>query len=329
MENGVLKMAIFAKIIFLLICLILGEYIIVESSFKFLYQWSKPKQAVIKSATNRELSVALIKRVYYNRVPKCGSSTLYQLMQMLSKVNGFTHFNSKIYNERMLNKHEQKRLVAEVMISPTPASFDRHIFFINFTEFNVNNPPSFINLIRDPTDRIISSFFYRREVAKRKIENKSLTTKPSEFWMKKKFEECVTKSDPECTFISGSEQPTLLVPYFCGHHKRCTVLNDEWALHTAKKNIRKAYTVVGVLEYFELSLVVFEAKLNSFFKGVRTLYKQLGAFHANSNPKKPRVSKAVKQILKNNLTAEYELYDFVLGKLFRDFAEYNKTFIEN
>jgi hypothetical protein len=50
-------------------------------------------------------------RLFYNRVPKCGSTTLYTLMRKLSKVNGYKHFNSKIYDKRILNFAEQVRLI--------------------------------------------------------------------------------------------------------------------------------------------------------------------------------------------------------------------------
>ncbi len=50
-------------------------------------------------------------RLLYNRVPKCGSTTLYTLMRKLSKVNGYKHFNSKIYDKRILDFAEQVRLI--------------------------------------------------------------------------------------------------------------------------------------------------------------------------------------------------------------------------
>lgn len=49
-------------------------------------------------------------------------------------------------------------------------SFDRHVFFINFNTFQANSNPMYINMVRDPIERIISSYFYRRAVA-----NKSST----------------------------------------------------------------------------------------------------------------------------------------------------------
>ncbi len=59
------------------------------------------------SSQSQDVSSHLPLRLIYNRVPKCGSTTLYTLMKKLSILNNFTHFNSKIYNRRMLSKEEQ------------------------------------------------------------------------------------------------------------------------------------------------------------------------------------------------------------------------------
>ena len=56
-------------------------------------------------------------RLFYNRVPKSGSTTLITLLRKLSKVNGFKHFNSKIYDKRLLNCEEQVRLNDHFMLS--------------------------------------------------------------------------------------------------------------------------------------------------------------------------------------------------------------------
>jgi dermatan/chondrotin sulfate uronyl 2-O-sulfotransferase UST len=68
----------------------------------------------------------------------------------------------------------------------TPWSFNRHVFYIDFGKYGVLNPPIYINLIRDPVERIISSYFYRRIVASRQVaNNRTKGIKPSDYWMKK------------------------------------------------------------------------------------------------------------------------------------------------
>ena len=48
------------------------------------------------------------------------------------------------------------------MTYPTPCSYDRHVLYIDFAKHSVLNPPLYMNVIRDPVERIISGYFYRR-----------------------------------------------------------------------------------------------------------------------------------------------------------------------
>ena len=48
-------------------------------------------------------------RLIYNRVPKCGSTTLIALLRQLSKLNHFVHINSKIYDQRRIPCEQQVR----------------------------------------------------------------------------------------------------------------------------------------------------------------------------------------------------------------------------
>ncbi|KAJ8967668.1 hypothetical protein NQ314_002706 [Rhamnusium bicolor] len=87
-----------------------------------------------------------------------------------------------------------------------PLSFDRHVYFINFTSFD-KQLPTYVNLIRDPIDKIISR-----------------------------------------------------------------LLNNEWALQTAKNNVERYYPVVGVLEELNATLEILEHNIPYFFKGAQRVY---------------------------------------------------------
>ncbi|KAG8180166.1 hypothetical protein JTE90_020464 [Oedothorax gibbosus] len=248
-------------------------------------------------------------RLFYNRVPKCGSTTLITLMRRMAAKNDFVHFNSKVYDRKNADQKEQRRIVMQVKNTPSPCSFDQHVFFINFTKFG-ESPPVFMNVIRDPVERIISSYFYRRMIAR---QNRT-RLKPGAYWLNKKFEHCVLTPDPECTFMDGHNYSEVQLPYFCGQEPECQLLNDAGALQKAKQNIERYYAVVGTLEHMNVTLQVLEATLPRFFKGAYNVYRNLGV-HRNQNPHKEQVKEEIKEILRANLSAEYELYDFVRQRL--------------
>lgn len=254
-------------------------------------------------------------RLFYNRVPKCGSTTLYTLIRKLASMHGFTHFNSKVYDKKNVDEEEQRRIVQLVKTTRAPCSFDRHVFFINFTRFG-ESPPIYINIIREPVERIISSYFYRRMVAK---QNKT-KIRPSAYWLNKKFEHCVLTPDPECTFVEGHNYSVLQLPYFCGQELQCQLLNDANAIMRAKQNIEQYYAVVGTLEQMNVTLQVLEAALPQFFGGAFKVYHSLGV-HRNQNLHKERVSEEIKALLRANLSGEYELYHFVQQRLYKQFRQ--------
>jgi hypothetical protein len=109
----------------------------------------------------------------------------------------------------------------------------------------------------------------------------------------------------------------------------CLHLNNAWALQQAKRNIEKSYSVVGVLEHMDVTLRVLQDKLPHFFEGVLQLYYQNDGMRKNENPIKEDVTLAVKQMLQVNLTNEYELYNFALQRLYKQYSEIKKRDLEN
>lgn len=130
--------------------------------------------------------------VLYNRVPKCGSSSVLQWMEERMKEVGadkcppkFVH--STITKYRWLNSKDRGRFVKmwtsllRSALVPTstatarracstfrPTLFDRHMFWLDFrgalenraTEYDESSSPIYINVIRDPVDRCLSRYRY-------------------------------------------------------------------------------------------------------------------------------------------------------------------------
>ena len=71
----------------------------------------------------------------FNRVPKTGSTNLALLIKRLSRINGFQHVRFGNPDLRLISVQEQIELVKRMMSWQRPFSYDRHVYFIDFTRF--------------------------------------------------------------------------------------------------------------------------------------------------------------------------------------------------
>lgn len=271
-----------------------------------------PPQRTREVTAERRDSLPPVLRLLYNRVPKCGSTTLLTLLRRLSARNGFRHLHCKTYDKRMLTSEEQEELVEEVMSTEVPSSYDRHVYFLNFEKFGCSNP-TYVNMIREPVERIASSFYYSRAVAARR--RNATRCKALGVLQEQTFEECVQRGGDGCSFVEGRPHRSLMVPYFCGQDPRCLVVQNSWALERARQNIERHFTVVGVLEDLDIALTLLEKRVPVFFRGATAIYHKEG-LHENRNLSgSSKVAPWVRDVLRRNLSLEYELYDFVRQRL--------------
>ena len=121
------------------------------------------------SFVSDELNLELIhsanttRALIYNRVSKCGSTTMLNLIRRLSKRNRFYHAHSTIYSKRHISSGAQKQLAAKVTKLrklKKPHLFDRHLHMLNFTAFGYPQP-MYINIVRDPVARFVSGYYYQ------------------------------------------------------------------------------------------------------------------------------------------------------------------------
>ncbi|PSN39230.1 hypothetical protein C0J52_24161 [Blattella germanica] len=189
-----------------------------SSAFKRV---TKSLSELRQSVTVPELSGHVL---FFNRVPKSGSEMLVLLLQWLQGMNGFRHVRLGGGDVRKLNRIQQEELVEEVTQrvrdEAVPVSFDRHVYFLNFSHFDKQSP-TYINLVRDPIDKAASRFYYAR--ATPDPHNPDIKGAPKvtqKHFNSKDFEECVNTEDPECVYRTGHSYD-LTIPYFCGHHDYC------------------------------------------------------------------------------------------------------------
>ncbi|NXE32370.1 UST sulfotransferase, partial [Ptilorrhoa leucosticta] len=248
-------------------------------------------------------------QVVYNRVGKCGSRTVVLLLRILSEKHGFNLVTSDIHNKTRLTKNEQMELIKNISTAEQPYLFTRHVHFLNFSRFG-GDQPVYINIIRDPVNRFLSNYFFRRFGDWRGEQNHMIRTpnmRQEERYLD--INVCILENYPECS------NPRLfyIIPYFCGQHPRCRE-PGEWALERAKLNVNENFLLVGILEELEDVLLLLERFLPHYFKDVLSIYKnpehrKLG--NLTVTVKKTVPSPEAIQILYQRMRYEYEFYYYV------------------
>ncbi|XP_037718595.1 heparan sulfate 2-O-sulfotransferase pipe-like isoform X2 [Drosophila subpulchrella] len=272
---------------------------------------------------------AQMELVFFNRVPKVGSQTFMELLRRLSERNNFQFHRDAVQKvETIRLAEDQQQEMAEVISElPEPSVFIKHVCFTNFTKFNLPKP-IYLNVVRDPVERVISWFYYVRApwyFVERKAAFPDLPL-PHPAWLKKDFETCVLNGDQECTYtqgvtVEGIGDHRRQSLFFCGHDYECTPFNTLGALERAKFAVEQQYAVVGVLEDLNTTLSVLEKYVPRFFEGVREIYATSAEYltKINKNNFKPPVSEHVKDIVRRNFTNEIEFYQFCRQRLHKQY----------
>ncbi|EFA10533.1 uronyl 2-sulfotransferase [Tribolium castaneum] len=233
-----------------------------------------------------------------NPVPNCGGEILVFLLQKMQGLNNYRHVRLKGGGVRRLNGRQQEEFVDKLYRvmreEAVPLSFDRQLLFVNFTTYDKQSP-TYINIVREPADKAISRSFYNN-----KNTDSDLIA-------------CLAKGKGNCEGRKVNPYQ-LTIPYFCGHDPKC-MLDNQWALQTAKNNVEKYYPVVGVLEELNATLEVLENEIPYFFKGVQGVYRKKMISRFNRRKTSQPVTKTRKQ-LHRILATEYDFYYWVKRRLF-------------
>ncbi|XP_063851113.1 uncharacterized protein LOC135094708 [Scylla paramamosain] len=179
--------------------------------------------------------------------------------------------------------------------------------------------PVYINVVREPAERFISSFYYVRskERLARLSAKGHLRARPSSYWLNRTVEQCVMNRDAECSFLNGTKQETVIT-YFCGHHEACKMVGSSEALQRAKQVVAQRYSVVGLVGHMEMSLQLMETLIPGFLKGALDFYYNIKKKKekVNKNSHKPAVPREVQQELRRRMGHDVDFYNFLRQRLF-------------
>ena len=112
-----------------------------------------------------------------------------------------------------------------------PFVYDRHVYLPDWERLGAR--PSLVNMVREPTARFVSQFFYLR--ARQRWRGRR--ERPPPTWFSKSLDRCVLGGDLECGVGAGSQD--LQLTYFCGSSIYCANATARRALLHAERNVEK------------------------------------------------------------------------------------------
>nr|SVE91837.1 EOG090X088H [Daphnia sinensis] len=245
--------------------------------------------------------------VFYNRVPKTGSTSFVGLAYDLCSKNKFKVLHVNVSkNAHTMSLPDQLRFARNLSQwdLKQPSFYHGHVAYLDFSKFG-SSSPLFINIIRQPLDRMVSYYYFLRygddfrpHLIRKKQGNKT------------SFDDCVKEGQAEC----DPNNLWLQVPFFCGHHADCWIPGSSWAFEQAKNNLVKNYLLVGVTEKMEEFVAVLEATIPNLFKGALKLYRKGSKSHLRkTNMKIPPKAETIARFRNSTVwQLENEFYEFAL-----------------
>jgi len=249
--------------------------------------------------------------VLHNKLPKCGSTTMHNILTMLSQWNNYEHIK---IDSAMMKFDDEKDLAAYLKsILRPPMTVMKHHYFFNFTEYGMK-APTWINVMREPISWFESRYWFKQNGWIHKTGSRTKENSHDFEDERLDIDTCIRRKMKDCTTVVWK-----YTRFFCGNSATCKGESRGFeakgaAAEIAKKRILRDYFLVGILEQFEDTLSLFQKLLPQFFTGAREAARSEFAKIAMNTTRtldKKHMSTAAKEFLmKGPLSHEMDLYVF-------------------
>jgi len=224
--------------------------------------------------------------IFYNRVPRCGSTTMLHYIENASAVGEFNFFHYEHYGDTSLQpsnttRHEILTQMVDAAGSES-ALFERHIHYLETDDVKLHRKPVYIQMLRDPAEHETSSFYFWRDCICRQEKEAedgagNLFTRDNwckAYWHWKSDDMCKQTINTcwanmtECKrlYPDPAMGGTVEIDFLCGTRDECEELGlTEAKYQRALSNLRDNYMYVGILEHIRDSLELLQHILPNFF----------------------------------------------------------------
>ncbi|KAK2159953.1 hypothetical protein LSH36_143g06046 [Paralvinella palmiformis] len=220
----------------------------------------------------RHVPLHLLRRcshVFYNRVPKCGSRSLYDTFITLGEKRGVTVRKKAmgIGRDPTSRLHKINPYIEQLQKMTGCQIIAKHLYFINLPRIS-KKPIIMINVLREPLDQLISVYSWKRfGDATNDFKGPTATNSTMS------LDDCIAANNVSDSCFYWQ---MLAFPFLCQHSEGCWERHEPnmEQLQRAKWHIDNSFLLVGITEDMTSFLGVLEIMLPQFFSGVGQVYEE-------------------------------------------------------
>jgi len=199
----------------------------------------------------------------------------------------------------------------------------KHQYPFDWGDFNFTKDyiPTFINVIRNPIDHFQSSYYFKNNGW---VNNTAMSIKILRMNRSKRsvesLETCVRREEDPCQCLDKKVKCSNYLRYLCGNIRFCpfdlrTKEGKLQAVQLAKIRLESYYYLVGLIEYWEETLKLFEAYIPSIYGNAGSVWKNSDEAMFVRNKTKTRYGELLskesrEKLLGESLKYEYDVYNY-------------------
>ncbi len=223
--------------------------------------------------------------IIFVHLPKCGGTTLYRLVEWEYSPLQVFFVDGRFYRwsyNRLIRSRMDKLVGMQVFQGHMPFGLHKLL----------NAPATYMTMLREPVDRVISEYYYRIHRRQHPYEDR---------WMKQlSLEE----------YIRTTPQHNIQTKLLAGQRSGYDFLAGECGADTlsiAKENLAQRFSLVGLTERFEESLAL--AKLAFGWK-----IEHFADFNITGNrPAKSSVQPSIRDLITDYYRYDVALYEYAVA----------------
>ena len=234
----------------------------------------------------------------YNRIFKTASSSISEYMKELSaRLNYYVDLSTTEDWYKTGNPYPYPNIIEQhVKRRTSRIAFVAHFYFRH--NLNIATPYTYINIVREPIQRIISHYRYMR--TENRPKHRIIEMKRAGLW-NESLVNCIKHEHRGC-------ESNVMTRFFCGTKPFCKT-GPKKALKLAKVNIKRYYAAIGLQENISLFLEILKKRLPGYFSSGNITIPQIKR-NTKRNDLNDIPIKVIGMIRERNF-ADIKLYKFL------------------